>query len=121
MGAVVARQRLAVLAEIGDVVETGGGEPRILRLDDIAAARIFALAEIQCKRHLLRVRDVLTAKQQHGVLIHAGLDIGGLLRRQGFTQIDAGDFAEKMGMKLPIETVMAFLLAAASGYCARFA
>jgi hypothetical protein len=46
MGAVIARQRLAVPAEVGNVVEAGL-ESRILRLDDIAAARIFALAEIQ--------------------------------------------------------------------------
>jgi hypothetical protein len=100
MGAVIARQRLAVLAEVGDVVEAGV-EARILRLDDIAAPRILALAEIQRERHLLFVRDVLIAEQQHGIFIHAGLDLGGLLRRQWLSQIDAGNFAEEIGVKLP--------------------
>src|ERR1700754_3092755 len=73
--------RLAVLAEVGDVVEAGG-EPRILRLDDIAAARILALAEIQRERHLLLIGDILAVEHQHGVFVHAGFDIGGLLGRQ---------------------------------------
>src|SRR5450432_1403411 len=100
MGAMIARQRLAVLAEIGDVVEAGA-EAVIFLLGNVAAARVLALAEIQCERNLLLVRYVLVAEQQHGVFIHAGLDIGGLLRRQGFTQIDAGYLAEKMRLKLP--------------------
>ena len=61
MGAVIARQRPAVLAEIGDVVQPGR-EPRVLRFDDIAAARIFALAEIQRERQLLLVGDFLIAE-----------------------------------------------------------
>src|ERR1700694_1659604 len=101
MSAAVAWQRLAVLAEVGDVVEAGGGKPRILRLDDIAAAWIFALAEIQRERQLLLVGNVLISEQQHGVFIHAGFDIPCLLRRQGFAQIDAGHLAEKMRVKLP--------------------
>ena len=81
MDAAVRRQRPAVLAEIGDVVQPGR-EPRILRLDDIAAARILALAEIQRERHLLVVGNVLIREQQHRVFVHAGLDVGSLLRRQ---------------------------------------
>src|SRR5882757_1796630 len=100
MRTVIARQRLAVPAEVGDVVEAGL-EPRILRLDDVAAARIFAFAEIQCERQLLFVGNVLIGEQQHGVFIHAGFDIPGLQRRQGFTQIDARNFTEEMRVKLP--------------------
>src|SRR5258705_13545260 len=100
MGAAVARQRRAVLAEIGDVVKSGA-KPGILRLDNIAAARIFAFAEIARERHLLFVRYVLIAEQQHGVFIHAGFDIPSLLRRQRLAQIDARDFTEKMRVKLP--------------------
>src|SRR6266446_9377534 len=100
MSAAVARQRRAVLAEVGDVVKSGA-KPRILRLDDIAAARIFAFAEIARERHLLFVRYVLIAEQQHGVFVHAGFDILRLLRRQRLAQIDAGDLAEKMRVKLP--------------------
>src|ERR1700704_4020370 len=100
MDAAVRRQRIAVLAEVGDVVEAGR-EPRVLRLDDIAAARVLALAEIQRERHLLLVGNVLIAEQQYGVFVHAGLDVGGLLRRQRLSQIDAGNLAEKMRVKLP--------------------
>src|SRR5213592_1454565 len=100
MGAVVARQRIAVLAEIGDVVQPGG-EPVIFLLGHRAAARILTLAEIARKRQLLVVGDVLVAEQQHGVFIHAGFDILGLLRGQRLAQIDARDFTEKMRVKLP--------------------
>src|SRR4030081_2480579 len=48
-------------AEIGNVVQPGR-QPRILRLHDIAAARILALAEIQRERHLLLVGDVLAVE-----------------------------------------------------------
>ena len=77
-----------------------GLQPRILRLDDIAAARIFALAEIQRKGQLLLIGDILVAEQQHRVFIHAGLDVGGFLRRQRLSQIDAGNLAEKMLVQL---------------------
>src|ERR1700730_18898338 len=100
MGTVTARQRLAVLAEVGNVVQSGG-EPVIFLLGDGAAARVLALAEIEGKGQLLLVIDVLVAEQQHRIFVHAGLDIGGLLRRQRLSQIDAGDLAEKMRMKLP--------------------
>src|SRR6266446_11007320 len=100
MSAAVARQWRAVLAEVGDVVKSGV-KPGILRLDNIAAARIFAFAKIARERHLLFVRDVLVAEQQHGVFVHAGFDILGLLRRQRLAQIDARDVTEKMRVKLP--------------------
>src|ERR1700745_4080818 len=45
-------------AEVGASVEAVSREPRILRLDDIAATRILALAEIQRERHLLVVGNV---------------------------------------------------------------
>ena len=54
MGAAVARQRLAVLAEVGNVVQPGG-QPKIFLLGDISPAGIFALAEIQRKGQLLFV------------------------------------------------------------------
>ena len=100
MGAVILRQRFAVLAEIGDIVEAGR-QARVLRLDDIAAAGIFALAEIERKRQLLLVGDVLVAEQQHRIFVHAGFDLGRFLSRQGFAQIDARNLAEKLRMKLP--------------------
>src|SRR5882724_1904809 len=100
MNTAVARQRLAILAEVGNIVKAGT-KPGILWLDDIAAARILALAEIQRERHLLLVGNVLLAEQQDGVFVHAGLDVGGLPRRQRLSQIDAGNFAKKMRVKLP--------------------
>src|SRR5258706_7070719 len=100
MAAVIARQRIAVLAEIGDVVEPGG-EPVIFLLGHRAAARVLALAEIARKYQLLIVRYVLIAEQQHRVFVHAGFDIPGLPRRQRLAQIDARDLTEKMRVKLP--------------------
>src|SRR4051812_2598810 len=100
VGAVVARQRLAVLAEIGDVVQSGT-EAVILLLGDVAATRILALAEIERKGHLLFVGNILIAKQEHGVFVHAGLDVAGFLRRQRLAQIDARNFAKEMRVKLP--------------------
>jgi hypothetical protein len=50
---------------------------------------------------LLLVGDVLIAKQQHGVFVHAGFDIGRFLWRQRLAQIDTGNFAEKMPARLP--------------------
>src|SRR5260370_25926337 len=100
MAAVIARQRIAVLAEIGDVVEPGG-EPVIFLLGHGAAARVLALAEIAREYQLLIVRYVLVADQQHGVVVHAGFDIPGLLRRQRLAQIDARDLTKKMRVKLP--------------------
>ena len=55
MRAVIFRKRLAVLVEIGNVVEPRGTEPVILLLGDVAAARIFTRAEIQREGHLLVV------------------------------------------------------------------
>src|SRR5882757_5890428 len=100
MNTAVARQRLANLVEVGNIVKAGT-KPGILWLDDIASARILALAEIQRERHLLLVGNVLIAEQQDGISVHAGLDVGGLLRRQRLPQIDAGNFAKKMRVKLP--------------------
>src|SRR6185312_7993597 len=100
MRAMIARQRLAVLAEIGNVVQPGG-EPVVLLFCHGAAAGIFALAEVAREAELLVVGYVLVTEQQHGVFVHAGFDVDGLLRRQRLPQVDAGDFAEKMWVKLP--------------------
>src|SRR6185437_681106 len=100
MRAMFARQRLAVLAEVGDVVQSGG-EPVVFLFRHGAAAGIFALAEIAREGELLLVGYVLVAEQQHGVFVHAGFDVGGLLRRQRLPQVDAGDFAKEMRVNLP--------------------
>ena len=96
MGAAVARQRLAVLAEVGNVVQ-----PRrqavVFLLGDGAAARALALAEIQSKGQLLFVRDVLVAKQQHGVFVHARFNIGRFLRVRGLRKSTPETSPKKCG------------------------
>ncbi len=99
MGAVIPRQRLAVLAEVGDVVQPGA-QPVVLLLGDGAAAGLLALAEIQCKGELLLVSDVLAVEHQHGIFVHRSLDLARLLTRQGLAQIEARDLADKMLLQL---------------------
>src|SRR2546421_12891151 len=60
MGAMISRQRLAVLSQVGDIVQPGG-EPVILLLGHVAATGVLAIAEIQRKGHLLLVGNVLIA------------------------------------------------------------
>src|SRR5207245_1635064 len=98
-GAAVARQRLAVLAEIGDVVEARA-EPVIFLLDDRAAARLLALAEIQRESELLLVGEVLAVEDQHGIFVHAGFDLARLLFRQRLAQVKPGNLADKMLVQL---------------------
>ena len=100
MGAMISRQRLAVLSQVGDIVQPGG-EPVILLLGHVAATGVLAIAEIQRKGHLLLVGNVLIAEQQHRVFVHAGFDIPGFLRRQRLAKINARNLAEKMRVKLP--------------------
>ena len=71
--AAVAGQRLVVLAEVGDVVHAGR-QALVLRLGDVAAARVLDRAEVERERHLLLVGQLLVAEDEHGVLVHAGLD-----------------------------------------------
>src|SRR6187401_1787813 len=98
-GAAVARQRLAVLAEVGDVVEAGG-EAVILLLHDRAAARPFALAEIQREGELLLVGDVLAVEDQYGIFVHSRFDLGRLIPGQRLAQIEAGNLADEMLVQL---------------------
>src|SRR5271168_2786983 len=100
MGAVFTWQRLAVFAEIGDVIESGS-KAVVLLLGDGAAAGGLTLTEVQGESQLLFVRNVLVGEQQHGVLVHAGLDVPCFFRGEGLSQVDAGNLAEKMRMKLP--------------------
>src|ERR1700712_5468205 len=99
MRAVVSRQRLAILAEIGDVIEAAGEAP-VLCFRDSAAARIFAFAEIAREGLLLLVGNVLAVEDQHGILVHAVLDRARFVCGEGLGEIDAGYFADEMRMKL---------------------
>jgi len=49
---------------------------------------------------LLLVGDVLVVEDQHGVFVHAGLDLDRLVPGQGFAQIEAGHLAHEMLVKL---------------------
>ena len=100
MRAAVFRQRLAVLAEIGDVVEAGL-EPVVFLLRHRAAACILALTEIQREAHLLLVVDVLVVEDQHRVFVHGGLDLARLIRCERLSQVEARNLADKMLLKLP--------------------
>ena len=72
----------------------------VLRLGDVAAARVLERAEVERERHLLLVGEVLVVEHQHGILVHAGLDGRHVLRRQRLAHIDARNLAEKKRMKL---------------------
>ena len=97
----IARQRLAVLAEIGDVVEPGG-EPVIFLLGRrcrrarFSRSPKFSANAICCSSVMSWSWNSSTAYLSMPASISARL-----LRRQRLAQIDAGDLADKMRMKLP--------------------
>jgi hypothetical protein len=90
----VAGERLAVLAEVGDVVHANH-EALVLGLGDVAAARVLDVAEVAGESHLLLVGDGLAGEHQHGVLVHARLDGGHLLARERLGDVDAGHLADE--------------------------
>ena len=59
------------------------------------------LAEMAGEGELLVVGDRLIAEHQHGVAVHAGLDRGDLVAREGTAVIDAADLADKHRMQRP--------------------
>ena len=97
--AVVSRQGLLVLSEIGHVVHQRV-EPLFVRLRDIAAGRVLDFAEIASERDLLRVGDVLAVEHEDGVAVHPGLDRRDLVLRHRPPQIDPGHLADKRRMDL---------------------
>src|SRR6185503_4899569 len=97
--AAVAGQRLAVLAEAGDVVHAGR-QALVLRFRDVAAARVLDGAEVARERHLLLVGELLAAEHEHGVLVHAGLDARHVLWRERLADVYSGHLADEHGMNL---------------------
>ena len=97
--AVVARQRLAVLVEVRDV-DHAGLEAQLVRLGDVTAERALDLAEVLGEFDLLVVGDVLVAKDQHRVAVHAGVDRFGLFTGQRLPEIDPGHLAGEDRMDL---------------------
>jgi hypothetical protein len=100
IGAAVLRQRLAVLAEVGDVVEARG-EAVFIGLGDVAAAGVLALTEVQGEGHLLLVGDVLVVEHQHRVFVHGGLDLACFGLGERLAQIEAGHLADEVFLQLP--------------------
>jgi hypothetical protein len=64
-------------------------------------SRVLALAEIQRKSHLLFVGDVLVVEDQHRIFVHGGFDLARLIGCERLSQIEAGNLADKMFVKLP--------------------
>ena len=67
----------------GNTGDATTAEAVLIVLGNVAALRVFDLAEILRERHLLVVGDVLVMEHQHRVTVHAGLDRRSLLARQG--------------------------------------
>ena len=95
----VARQRLAVAAEIRHVVPPGL-QALVLGLGDVAAAGVFERAEVAAERHLLLVGDLLVVEHEHRVAIHPRLDPRHLVGGERPADVDAGHFAHEHGMDL---------------------
>src|SRR5581483_1945593 len=60
---------------------------------DYSSKAQFEWAELRRHGALLFRRQGLTAKQQHGMLVHAGVDGGNRRGRQGLAQVDSGHLA----------------------------
>ena len=76
-----------MLAQVRDVVQLHR-EPAVLHLADVAG-REFERPELATERHLLRVVQVLVAKDQHAVAIDRGVDGVDVIRAERPRQVDA--------------------------------
>jgi hypothetical protein len=88
-----------VHVEVGHVVHAERQAP-VLELGDIAAARVLQLAEVAAERHLLLVGHRLAVEDEHGILVHAGLDGSHLLGRDGPGDVDARHLTHEHGADL---------------------
>jgi hypothetical protein len=98
--AIVARQRLVIVAEVRHVVDQRI-EPLLLRPGHIAAGRVLDLTEIAAERDLLLVGNILAMKHQDRIAVHPGLDCHGFIGRESPAQIDPRDLADEDRMDLP--------------------
>ena len=98
---VLARERLVVLVEVGDVGE-GRRQARLVGGAQAGADRMLDRPQALGEGELLLVADVLlVAEHQHGVLVHAGMDGGHLGGRHRLGHVDAVDLARQAGTDLP--------------------
>ena len=82
------------------------GQALVLRLGDVAAARVLDVAEIAGERHLLLVGELLVVEHQHGMLVHAGLDGRHVLRARGLVMSTPDTSPTNTGWSWRIETGM---------------
>src|SRR5262249_8404833 len=76
-------------------------ETPVLRLADVAAARILERAEVPAERHLLLVGQLLVVEDEHRIAVHAGLDRRDLVARKRSGDVDTRYLAHEDGMDLP--------------------
>ena len=91
---IVPRERLVISVEVRHIGERRI-ETQLLRLGDRIAARVFQVTEIQRERQLRFVGQMLVAKHQHGVAIHARLDRCAFVARDRSRDVHAGHLARE--------------------------
>ena len=84
---IVARKKLVVLVEVGDVVHVHR-QPPLVPLRDVAG-RLLKTTEVAAERKLRLVGEVLVVEHQHAVLVHAGGECGRLGVRERLRDVDA--------------------------------
>src|SRR5204863_1330662 len=86
---------VAVLVEVGKIRDARA-EPLVLAFSDMSRRIvIFELSKIACELDLLLVREVLVAKDQHGILVHARLDRIDLAGAEQLPAIDTRNLSGK--------------------------
>src|SRR6266481_5419756 len=93
--AVVARQQVALLIEIGNVAHLDA-EPALIEPRHVVGGVELDFAERFGERDLLVVGQRLIVEQQYGMAVHGGMDVR---RRSGIercAQIDAGDLGDEL-------------------------
>ena len=96
---VVGLQQIAVFIDVRDVAEGLVAEPALL---ERGGPRLGVQLAVEALREgdLLVVGEGLVAKNQHGVLVHAGPDLGERLRIVHPPEIDRADLGGEVRMKL---------------------
>ncbi len=92
---VLVRHDSAIPVQVGEIRDTRA-EPMILALSHVPRRAVaLELAKTAGERDLLVVGYVLVAEHQDGILIHAGVDGGDLLRAERLAAIDARNFSDE--------------------------
>ena len=91
---IVARKRLVVLVQVGDVGKCRR-QPIVLGSPQTGADGKLDRAEGSREVELLLVREILIVKDQRGVPVHSGVNCGNRRGRQGFGEIKPVDLADE--------------------------